>query len=143
MNDFAAMNEVYGTFFTEPYPARSTVQAARLPRDARIEIDAIADASSSSSCRSSSPTSSSPSHYDARRARSTSEHPIDAAQRLDHLLEVLEVADLDRHVDARAADPSSVRASMFLMLVLMSAIFALTAASSPFRSSTSIVSFTV
>jgi 2-iminobutanoate/2-iminopropanoate deaminase len=42
MNDFAAMNEVYRTFFSEPFPARSTVQAARLPRDARIEIDAIA-----------------------------------------------------------------------------------------------------
>jgi 2-iminobutanoate/2-iminopropanoate deaminase len=42
MNDFKAMNEVYATYFTEPYPARSTVQAARLPRDARIEIDAIA-----------------------------------------------------------------------------------------------------
>jgi 2-iminobutanoate/2-iminopropanoate deaminase len=42
MNDFQAMNEVYATFFQEPYPARSTVQAARLPRDARIEIDAIA-----------------------------------------------------------------------------------------------------
>ena len=42
MNDFAAMNEVYQSFFAEPYPARSTVQAARLPRDARIEIDAIA-----------------------------------------------------------------------------------------------------
>jgi 2-iminobutanoate/2-iminopropanoate deaminase len=42
MNDFTAMNEVYRTFFDEPYPARSTVQAARLPRDARIEIDAIA-----------------------------------------------------------------------------------------------------
>src|SRR5262249_20417864 len=42
MNDFAAMNEVYRTFFVGPYPARSTVQAARLPRDARIEIDAIA-----------------------------------------------------------------------------------------------------
>ena len=42
MNDFAAMNDVYKTFFAEPYPARSTVQAARLPRDARIEIDAIA-----------------------------------------------------------------------------------------------------
>ena len=42
MNDFAAMSEVYRTFFVEPYPARSTVQAARLPRDARIEIDAIA-----------------------------------------------------------------------------------------------------
>ena len=42
MNDFTAMNEVYKTFFSEPYPARSTVQAARLPRDARIEIDLIA-----------------------------------------------------------------------------------------------------
>ncbi len=42
MNDFAAMNDTYRTFFAEPYPARSTVQAARLPRDARIEIDAIA-----------------------------------------------------------------------------------------------------
>jgi 2-iminobutanoate/2-iminopropanoate deaminase len=42
MNDFAAMNEVYRAYFAAPYPARSTVQAARLPRDARIEIDAIA-----------------------------------------------------------------------------------------------------
>lgn len=42
MNDFAAMNEAYRDFFLEPYPARSTIQAARLPRDARIEIDAIA-----------------------------------------------------------------------------------------------------
>ena len=42
MDDFAAMNAVYGTFFGEPYTARSTIQAARLPRDARIEIDAIA-----------------------------------------------------------------------------------------------------
>ncbi len=41
-NDFAAMNDVYRTFFVEPYPARSTVQAARLPRDARVEIDVIA-----------------------------------------------------------------------------------------------------
>ena len=42
MSDFNAMNEAYAEFFAEPYPARSTVQAARLPRDARIEIDAIA-----------------------------------------------------------------------------------------------------
>ncbi|MGE0705649.1 MAG: Rid family detoxifying hydrolase [Vicinamibacterales bacterium] len=42
MNDFEAMNAAYGRFFTEPYPARSTIQAARLPKDARIEIDAIA-----------------------------------------------------------------------------------------------------
>jgi 2-iminobutanoate/2-iminopropanoate deaminase len=43
MNDFAAMNEVYGTYFTSPAPARATIQAARLPRDARIEIDVIAE----------------------------------------------------------------------------------------------------
>jgi len=42
LNDFAAMNAVYGGYFAEPYPARATVQVARLPRDARIEIDAIA-----------------------------------------------------------------------------------------------------
>ena len=42
MNDFAVMNEVYGTFFAPPFPARATVQVARLPRDARIEIDVIA-----------------------------------------------------------------------------------------------------
>src|SRR5262252_632387 len=42
MNDFKAMNEVYGKFFGENRPARSTVQAARLPRDARVEIEAIA-----------------------------------------------------------------------------------------------------
>ena len=42
LSDFAAMNEVYATFFTAPQPARSTIQAARLPRDARIEIDVIA-----------------------------------------------------------------------------------------------------
>ena len=42
MGDFAAMNEVYGRFFVENPPARSTVEAARLPRDARVEIDLIA-----------------------------------------------------------------------------------------------------
>jgi 2-iminobutanoate/2-iminopropanoate deaminase len=42
MNDFAAMNEVYGQYFAEPYPARATVQVARLPKDARVEIDVIA-----------------------------------------------------------------------------------------------------
>lgn len=40
--DFPAMNEAYGTFFPPPQPARSTVQVARLPKDARLEIDAIA-----------------------------------------------------------------------------------------------------
>jgi 2-iminobutanoate/2-iminopropanoate deaminase len=43
MNDFAAMNEVYGTYFTSPAPARATIQAARLPKDARVEIDVIAE----------------------------------------------------------------------------------------------------
>lgn len=42
MNDFAAMNEVYGRYFDTNKPARATVQAARLPRDARVEIDCIA-----------------------------------------------------------------------------------------------------
>lgn len=42
LNDFAAMNDVYGTFFDAAPPARSTVQVVRLPRDARIEIDVIA-----------------------------------------------------------------------------------------------------
>jgi 2-iminobutanoate/2-iminopropanoate deaminase len=42
MNDFAAVNEVYGSYFSEPYPARATVQVARLPKDARVEIDVIA-----------------------------------------------------------------------------------------------------
>ena len=42
MQDFVAMNEVYATFFGGEPPARSTVQAARLPKDARVEIDVIA-----------------------------------------------------------------------------------------------------
>jgi 2-iminobutanoate/2-iminopropanoate deaminase len=42
MNDFAAVNEVYGQYFSPPYPARATVQVARLPKDARVEIDVIA-----------------------------------------------------------------------------------------------------
>jgi 2-iminobutanoate/2-iminopropanoate deaminase len=42
MNEFSAMNEVYGRHFGDHKPARSTVQAARLPRDVRVEIEAIA-----------------------------------------------------------------------------------------------------
>ncbi len=42
MDDFTVMNEVYGRFFGQQPPARATVQAARLPRDARVEIEAIA-----------------------------------------------------------------------------------------------------
>lgn len=42
MNDFAAMNETYARYFTAAAPARSTVQAARLPKDALVEIDVIA-----------------------------------------------------------------------------------------------------
>lgn len=44
MSDFAAMNEVYSRFFSDNKPARATVQAARLPRDARVEIECIAAA---------------------------------------------------------------------------------------------------
>jgi len=42
MSDFAAMNEIYGKYFGENKPARATVQAARLPRDAKVEIECIA-----------------------------------------------------------------------------------------------------
>ncbi len=42
MNDFAAINEVYATFFTGAFPARSCVEVARLPKDVMIEIEAIA-----------------------------------------------------------------------------------------------------
>jgi len=42
MAEFAAMNDVYGGYFSAPAPARATVQAARLPRDVRVEIDLVA-----------------------------------------------------------------------------------------------------
>ena len=42
MNEFAAMNEVYGRYLAAPPPARATVQVARLPRDVKVEIDLIA-----------------------------------------------------------------------------------------------------
>jgi 2-iminobutanoate/2-iminopropanoate deaminase len=42
MSEFAAMNEVYASFFLAPAPARATIQAAGLPRDVRVEIDLIA-----------------------------------------------------------------------------------------------------
>jgi 2-iminobutanoate/2-iminopropanoate deaminase len=42
MNEFAAMNAVYGKFVVDPPPARSTVQVSRLPKDVRVEIDVIA-----------------------------------------------------------------------------------------------------
>jgi 2-iminobutanoate/2-iminopropanoate deaminase len=42
MGEFSKMNEVYGKYFSENPPARSTIEAARLPRDVRVEIDAIA-----------------------------------------------------------------------------------------------------
>jgi 2-iminobutanoate/2-iminopropanoate deaminase len=42
MSEFAAMNDVYGRYFSAPAPARATIQAARLPRDVRVEIDLIA-----------------------------------------------------------------------------------------------------
>lgn len=43
MNEFAAMNAVYEQHFPAPYPARSTVQVARLPRDVRVEIEVMAE----------------------------------------------------------------------------------------------------
>jgi 2-iminobutanoate/2-iminopropanoate deaminase len=46
LSDFAAMNAIYATFVREPFPARATVQVARLPKDARVEIDVIADLAS-------------------------------------------------------------------------------------------------
>ena len=42
INDFAAMNEVYKTYFAEPFPARAAFQASNLPKNAKIEIEAIA-----------------------------------------------------------------------------------------------------
>ncbi|MCI8979487.1 MAG: RidA family protein [Clostridia bacterium] len=43
MNDFAKINEIYAEFFTEPYPARSCVEVARLPKDVLLEIEAIVE----------------------------------------------------------------------------------------------------
>ena len=42
MNDFGKVNEIYATYFTSPAPARATVQVARLPKDARVEMQVIA-----------------------------------------------------------------------------------------------------
>ena len=42
MNDFGAINKVYAKYFTEPYPSRSCVEVARLPKDVMLEIEAIA-----------------------------------------------------------------------------------------------------
>ena len=42
LGEFATMNEIYAGYFTAPYPARSTVQVVKLPKDVRIEIDVIA-----------------------------------------------------------------------------------------------------
>jgi len=42
MNDFALVNKIYGQYFKEPYPARSCVEVARLPKDVLIEIEAVA-----------------------------------------------------------------------------------------------------
>ena len=43
MEDFATINKIYETYFTEPYPARSCVEVARLPKDVFIEVEAIAE----------------------------------------------------------------------------------------------------
>lgn len=44
MDDFEAVNRAYGEFFAPPHPARSTVQVARLPKDARVEVEVVARA---------------------------------------------------------------------------------------------------
>lgn len=44
MADFSAVNEIYGQYFTEPFPARSTVEVAALPKGALVEIEVIAEA---------------------------------------------------------------------------------------------------
>ena len=43
MNDFAKINEIYAEFFTEPYPARSCVEVARLPKDVLLEVESIVE----------------------------------------------------------------------------------------------------
>ncbi len=43
ISDFAAMNEVYGSYFSEPYPARAAFEVANLPRGARVEIEVVAE----------------------------------------------------------------------------------------------------
>lgn len=43
MNDFAGMNKVYGEYFAEPHPARAAVEVARLPKDALVEIEVVAE----------------------------------------------------------------------------------------------------
>lgn len=45
MNNFGVVNEVYGTYFPQPFPARATVEVARLPRDVNVEIEAVAQLS--------------------------------------------------------------------------------------------------
>ena len=43
MNDFAAINGIYAGYFTEPYPARSCIEVARLPKDVLVEVEVIAE----------------------------------------------------------------------------------------------------
>lgn len=45
MNQFATVNEVYGSFFSQPFPARATVEVSRLPKDVNVEIEAVANLS--------------------------------------------------------------------------------------------------
>ena len=75
MNDFAAMNEVYGGYFAEPYPARATVQVARLPADARVEIDVIASLRRRQDAASSPPAPLPPSSPPARSTSITPSTP--------------------------------------------------------------------
>lgn len=45
MNQFSTVNEVYGSFFSQPFPARATVEVSRLPKDVNVEIEAVANLS--------------------------------------------------------------------------------------------------
>ena len=111
MNDFAKVNEIYATYFSSPAPARATVQVARLPKDCLVEIQVIAVVEPPARSRTVTKVPSRGlvrSNWPSERALGSParpldvHHPLDTPQRLHHLLQVLQVADLDRHVDPAA-----------------------------------------
>ena len=84
------MNEIYATYFPLRRPARATIQAARLPRDVRVEIDLIAIVRFAAGREVTHRPTSSPVTASSvpAAARSTAEHALDVLDRLHHLLEV-------------------------------------------------------
>ena len=127
INDFAAMNEVYGSYFAAPAPARATVQVAGLPKNARVEIDVIA-------ARRLGRT--------IWRARSTASTPSTLRSDLITFSRCF-MSLISTVMLIRPRWSSCVVASTLVMFVLMSAIFELTSARMPFRSSTWMLSRTV